>query len=140
MADFETLFKKQMERDEGRKNRLYKDSEGIESIGIGRNMRRPLSEDEIDYLYRNDYLNHKKEMIKAFPWVLKLDDARFAALLNMFFNLGVDKFSEFKNMLRSAEAHQWSDAAMHALDSKWAAQVGERSKRVARQLETGVWN
>ena len=139
MADFAAQFKKQITRDEGRRNLLYLDSLGIPTVGIGRNLRRPLSDDEVDYLYTNDFFNHKKEMLREYPWMGRLDDARFGAMLNMFFNLGADRFAGFKNMLRDMGAHNWKLAAAEALASKWAGQVGARAQRIAKQIETGEW-
>lgn len=139
MNDLKRNSKKQLERDEGRKANLYYDSLNIPTIGIGRNLKRPLSEDEIDYLFDNDYNEHLRELLVAFPWAGSLDEARLGALLNMAFNLGIPKLSGFKNMLEALKDSRWLDASAHAKNSVWYSQVGARALRICKQFETGEW-
>ena len=136
---FYEQVKSQLERDEGRSVTLYYDSLNIPTIGIGRNLKRPLSEDEIDYLFKNDYLVHLKEMLDVFPWVDQLNEPRKAALLNMAFNLGVPKLKGFVNMLLALKMGQWQKAHDHTLNSIWASQVHGRAVRIAKQFLTGEW-
>ena len=131
--------KKQLERDEKRSPVLYYDTLNIPTIGIGRNLRRGLAEDEIDYLFKNDYNLHLNDLLKAFPWAEKLDEARLGALLNMAFNMGIPKLSGFKNMLAAMRAGDFKAAADHALNSAWASQVHGRAVRISKQIETGIW-
>ena len=131
--------KKQLERDEKRSPILYYDTLNVPTIGIGRNLRRGLAEDEIDYLFKNDYNLHLEDLLKAFPWAEKLDEARLGALLNMAFNLGIPKLSGFKNMLAALKAGEFKAAAAHALNSSWASQVHGRAVRIAKQFEIGEW-
>src|SRR3990167_2961161 len=119
----EERCRKQLERDEGRSSTLYYDSLQIPTIGIGRNLKRGLSADEIDYLFANDYRNHQQELLEVLPWSKDLDEARFGALLNMAFNMGVPKLLGFKNMLMAIAEARWGDAAQHALNSVWSSQV-----------------
>lgn len=136
---FKQDVQKQLEQDEGRKPNLYYDTLNIPTIGIGRNLKRGLSDDEIDYLFQNDYRNHMTELLHAFPWAKDLDEARLGALLNMTFNLGIERLSGFKNMLVALQARDWEAAASHALNSVWASQVGRRANRIAEQFRSGKW-
>lgn len=131
--------KKQLERDEGRKSVLYYDSLNVPSIGIGRNLRRGLAPDEIDYLFDNDFNDHLRDLLAAIPWASSLDEPRLGALLNMAFNLGVPKLCTFKEMLAALEEKRWVDAKNHALNSIWSSQVKGRAVRIAKQFETGEW-
>ena len=139
MDDFKRFCKAQLERDEGRKKDLYYDSLNIPSIGVGRNLKRGLSDDEVDYLFDNDYRDHLKEMLDAFPWAEHLDEPRKGALLNMVFNMGVPRVRGFKNMLAAFEEGRWADAAFHARNSVWYSQVRVRGPRLVKQIETGEW-
>ena len=48
-------FVSQLRFHEGVRNQVYKDHLGIETIGVGRNLRdRGLSDEEVDYLLSND--------------------------------------------------------------------------------------
>ena len=131
-------LKDQLSRDEGRSAVLYYDSANIPTIGIGRNLKRGLSEDEIDYLFNNDFLNHSKDLIRAFPWVGDIDEIRRDVLINMVFNLGVVRLSGFHHFLAAMEAQDWDGAARHMLNSIWASQVKGRAFRLAQQVITGV--
>lgn len=137
---FYLKMRSQLERDEKRSRFLYYDRFNIPTIGIGRNLRRPLSEDEIDYLFKNDYDDHYKELEEALPWAAELDEARFGALLNMTFNMGVPRLLGFVNMLAALKAGDYEAAGNHAMNSLWYSQVGTRGPRVVQQLKTGVWN
>ena len=134
---FKEQVQRQLERDEKRSALLYYDSLNIPTIGIGRNLKRGLSEDEIDYLFTNDYNSHLKEMLEAFPWAADLDEPRKAALLNMCFNMGVPVMKTFTSTLAALKEGRWEDAARHARNSKWYSQVGHRGPRVVKQFETG---
>ena len=64
-------------------------------------------------------------------------EARQRALVNLMFNLGPDRFAGFKKLIAAVRAGDWSEAAAHCLDSKYAQQVGDRAKRIAKQLREG---
>lgn len=131
-------LKDQLIRDEGRVATLYYDTMNNPTIGIGRNLRRPLSDDEIDYLYHNDIIAHTTELLSALPWVANLDNVRRDALINMAFNMGVPELLKFKGMLAAIETGDWEQAAKEVLNSLWHTQVGRRSYRISEQIRTGV--
>ncbi|HYE19703.1 MAG TPA: glycoside hydrolase family protein [Tepidisphaeraceae bacterium] len=133
-------LREQLIRDEGCKLRVYKDSRGIETIGVGRNLRdKGISQHEADMLLDADILEYSAAVIANLPWSLRLDEARRAVLVNMAFNLGVRGLLGFRNMLAAVEAGQYDRAADEMMDSQWAGQVGERAARLARQMQTGIW-
>jgi GH24 family phage-related lysozyme (muramidase) len=136
---FKEKMQKQLERDEKRSSKLYYDTMNIPTIGIGRNLNRGLSEDEIDYLFTNDFNSHLKEMLEAFPWAEFLDEARKGALLNMCFNMGIPVMEKFTSTLGALKEGRWLDAANHARNSLWYSQVGHRGPRIVKQIETGEW-
>jgi lysozyme len=68
-----------------------------------------------------------------------LSSARFGAMVNMAFNLGVDGLGHFHHMLDAMKAKDWDRAAQEALNSTWAGQVGERAQRVAQQIRRDQW-
>lgn len=119
-------------RDEGSKNFPYADSEGILTIGVGRNLEdRGLSDSEIAILLGNDLVWVSADLDRNIPWWRELSSDRQRALANMCFNLGWPRLSNFKLMLGALEAGNWHEAADQALNSIWAHQVGERAERVA---------
>lgn len=133
-------IREQLIRDEGRHLKVYRCPAGKLTIGVGRNLEdRGITHVEALYLLDNDIADFRKGIVTALPWSATLDDARFGVLLNMAFNLGLDGLLEFKNMLLSIRLEQWDKAAQHLLDSKYAEQVGDRARRLATQIRTGVW-
>lgn len=150
MNDFETL-EKQLIRDEGMTPTAYQDSRGFWTIGVGRliDVRRGggLSRDEIMYLLKNDILRHTKAVTDHLWWAdpTVIGAARFAALVNMHFQLG-DGLWKFPKMLAALEAGNWEEAYKQAVDAnpavigdEWPEQTPARARRVAEQLRTNKW-
>ena len=136
MTDIAKL-KADLERDEGRRKKVYLDSEGIETIGVGRNIRNVgLSDAEIDLLLDNDIAKVESELDHAIPWWRGLSEPRQRALANMCF-MGIGKLLGFKRMLAALEFGDYERAASEALNSKWAGQVGSRAYRIAQLIKGG---
>lgn len=133
----------QLRRDEGEKLAAYQDHLGYWTIGVGRliDSRRGggLSKEESAYLLSNDIDVRVAELRKRLPWVSKLDDVRFGALVNMTFQLGVDGLLGFKTTLALVEQGKFALAAESMLKSKWAEQTPARARRIAVQMRTGAW-
>lgn len=138
----ETLYaasKKQLERDEGVRKDIYFDTLNIPTIGIGFNLKEGLTYEEIDLIFRHRWEKLRDELRNRLPWVEELDEARYGALLNMAYNMGVPRLLQFANMLAAIRLKEWSKVKAHALNSIWHSQVGPRAVRLAEQLETGEW-
>jgi lysozyme len=129
---------KTIEYEEGRRPFLYKCSEGKQTIGIGRNIEeRGLSDDEIDYLYRNDEkiaIAGASSLVKEFEF---LYDARKIVLVSMVFQMGKSGVSKFKKMIAAIDAGNFAEASNEMLDSEWARQTPDRAKRHAEMMRTG---
>ena len=123
---------------EGVEKTVYNDSEGIPTIGVGRNLRdRGLSDDEIDYLLSNDIDIVVDELDKVMPWWKDLDEVRQRVLCDLVFNLGMPRFSGFKKSISYMKQQMWDQAAYELLDSKWARQVGRRAQTLSEMMRTG---
>lgn len=127
----------ELERDEGLRLRPYKDTVGKLTVGIGRNLDDVgISEDEARQMLHNDILRSLKDVEKL-DWYQSLDPVRQRAIANMSFNLGIGRLLGFRKMIKAIKAQDWAEAAVQALDSKWATQVGARADRLADMLEHG---
>lgn len=133
----------QLRRDEGVEKSAYSDSLGYLTIGVGRLIDKRkgggLSDAEIEYLLQNDIKEKEAELKSKIKFYSRLDDARKGVLLNMAFNLGVEGLLKFKNTLRLIEAGNYQAASVEMLKSTWARQVGDRAKRLSKQMLTGEW-
>lgn len=132
----------ELRRDEGVRRSAYADSVGLLTIGVGR-MIDPrkgggLSDEEIDYLLRNDMAKVRAQLDASLPWWRELDEVRQRVLLNMAFNLGINGLLGFKNTLAAIQAHDWKRAAAGMLASAWAKQVGARANRLVQMILTGA--
>jgi lysozyme len=133
----------QLKREEGVVRHAYQDHLGFWTIGCGRliDQRRGggLSDDEIDYLLRNDVNRFTSEVLKALPWAASLNEPRLAVLIGMAFQMGTAGLLGFRNTLAAVRDERYAHAAGLMLQSKWAEQTPARARRMARQMETGEW-
>jgi lysozyme len=124
---------------EGFENFPYSDTVGKLSIGIGYNLSdRGLSDEWINSQYQQD-VDYFHKQLSTFPWFEKLNNDRQIVLVDMCF-MGFKKLLSFKKMIRQLESGDYDFAAEEMLDSKWAQQVGERAKTLAKAMRTGVYN
>ena len=131
----------QLKVHEGVRSKVYLDTEGIETIGVGRNLRdRGLSDDEIELMLANDIRDFQEEVESAFPWWSDMDDVRQRVVVDMAFNMGFGSLSKFVNTLAHIENGRYEEASVEMLDSKWARQVGDRANVLSGMMKTGEDN
>lgn len=138
----------QLKRDEGESLKVYRDTKGILTVGVGHNVEahhENLSENDIvtqqqvDNWLENDVETDCKFLSAYIPWTDKLDPVRRAVFQNMTFNMGVIKLLGFHHMLGFAQTGHFALSKQEMLNSEWATEVGDRAKRLAIQLESGIW-
>lgn len=118
-------------RDEGLRLKPYFDSLGIETLGIGRNLRDVgITEDEARYLLKNDILRVAAQLDANVSWWRGRPDHVQRAIANMCFQLGIRGLMGFKNMLSCLQAGDYAGATREALDSTWAQQTPNRAAHV----------
>ena len=127
-----------IKRDEGLRLVVYNDTEGIPTIGYGRNLRAGISPEEAEYLLTNDLKKAADETVKMFHIWPRLSDLRREVLVNMMFNLGATRLRKFKRMHEALSREDYGSAADEMLDSKWSEQVGIRARRLAKQMRENV--
>ena len=138
----------QLIRDEGEVLHVYRDSKGILTGGVGHNCEshnegllegQTITKDQSDKWLDSDIQTATNSLIRDIPWVVSLDEIRKSVLINMCFNLGINKLILFHQTLQAFKDGRYSDAAVNMLQSKWATDVGVRAHRLATQTVTGVW-
>lgn len=130
-------LKAELSFDEGRKNRIYVDSVGKVSGGIGRNLTdKGFRDNEIDLMYQNDVAETEAWLDRNLPWWRSLDPVRQRVIMNMAFNMQ-GRLLTFVNTLAAMKRGDYAAAAAGMLDSKWATQVGARAKRLADMMRSG---
>lgn len=143
---------------EGFSPTIYKCPAGKNTIGFGRNLEVfPLTEEE----KANDcYLNGmygiavtretaiiwlEKAIIELYNTLLKYDwfklqsEVRQAVVIDMSYNLGITGFFKFKKLIKALDNQDYTEAVAQMIDSKWYHQVGLRSKRNVKIMETDTF-
>ena len=141
-----TPLAKMITAHEGVETHAYKCTANKITIGVGRNIDPKggigLSQREIAYLLANDIERVEEELSTAFPWTIDLimhSPARYDALVDICFNLGMPRLRKFEKALQAAYDHKWEEAALEFLDSRWAKQVGYRAVEIAEMIRTGEY-
>lgn len=135
---YRDILYNQLAIDEGKRNKMYLDSRGIPTIGIGHNLRdKPLSDAAVRAIFEDDVADAEADAKRLFACFDQLSDARKAVVINMAFNMGYATLSKFKNTIALIDAGQYGDAADAMLQSRWATQVGDRAKRLADAMRKG---
>lgn len=143
-------LEEQLAIDEGKRLTAYLDTVGVLTCGIGHNcVARPvegvlkagdsITDEVCDDLFDMDIEVCQAELDVHLPWWRKMDEVRQNVIANMCFNLGITQLLQFKNTLRFMEHGSYALAADGMRQSLWARQVGDRAKRLARQMESGQW-
>lgn len=148
-------IKKRLEFHEGYRAKPYKCTAGFNTIGIGRNLdTNPLTEaesklikdknnitkQEAYFLLENDIMRVIKELDNLLGHQFKkLDDERRYALIDLCFNLGIRKLSQFKKTLEYLRDEEFIKAGDELLNSNYANQVKGRAIRISNLIKTGVW-
>lgn len=117
---------------------LYKDTTNKWTIGYGRNIEdNGISKQEADILFENDFARCQHDL-SQYVWYVDQPNHIQDALINMCFNLGINKLLGFKKMIMALALKDYTKAAVEALDSKWAQQVGQRAKDIALVIREGI--
>lgn len=133
------LIERMLRRDEGERLKVYTDSRGHPTIGVGRALdTHGITPAESAYLLANDIALVKMICDSHFPWYGRMTEERQAVLESMVFQLGIGGVLEFHNALAAMSVGAWNAAAQAMLDSEWAReQTPARAERLAEQMRTG---
>ena len=136
-----------LEREEGFREKPYYCSEGYPTIGIGQRIG-PKGADlslyqvTVTRTVAGAWLAEKTGAIigalNKHDFFSKASESRQVIFVSMAYQMGVDGLLSFSNMIRAAEAGDWEQAAVEALDSRWHRQTTERAERHAEVLKRGT--
>jgi len=130
-------IKSMIMRQEGFREKPYKDAGGL-AIGYGTHLNnRGISKAEAYYLMSNDVERIGTALESQYKWVQSLDHVRYGVLVSMAYNLGLDGLSAFDKMLSAMERRDYVLASTEMRLSKWCGQVGPRCTELAYMMENG---
>tara|TARA_R100000306_G_C4360989_1_gene135254 strand:+ start:420 stop:908 length:489 start_codon:yes stop_codon:yes gene_type:complete len=155
--DREDLIK-QIAHHEGIVLKVYIDSLGFDTIGIGRNLEHRgiadlelahmektisdiyengITEEDAYFLAHQDIGIVEKELLSSRSIVRELDAIRQRVLVDMAFNMGMPRLNKFVLMWKAIDSQNFSSAALEMMDSRWARQVKSRANTLAYAMEYG---
>jgi len=155
--DREDLIK-QLAHHEGVVLKVYKDSLGIDTIGIGRNLahrgievielthiQKTMSEvftngitkEDAYFLANRDIEIVEGELLHTRAVVKDLDAVRQRVLVDMGFNMGIPRLNRFFRMWGAINEQEYKSAAEEMQDSLWAGQVKSRANTLSYAMEHG---
>ena len=112
---------------EGIRLHMYKDSVGVNTIGIGHNLDdNGISLATAQFILEEDIANAVSELKDIFEEWDDIPTTVQAVLTDMMFNLGYNRFTKFKRMIAAIRIQDFKQAAKEAKNSKWCEQVGKR--------------
>lgn len=119
------------------RSHLYKDSRGYNTIGYGTNIDAGLSEKNAIALLESRIDEDACKLFYYHPFFNELNEARQIALLDMCYNLGIEGFLKFHNMISALQAHDYQRAHNEILNSQAAIECKDRYKQIATIILTG---
>ena len=119
---------------------------GNPTIGTGRNLAgKGLTDEEQTYLLNND-IRDAVRLAQAFSWFMLLDDVRQNVVVELIFNMGLEKFRTFKKFIAALVMSSFETAGNELADSKWQQQVDPilgdgkgRADVLITMVKTGAW-
>lgn len=122
---------------EGLRLRVYNDSVGIPTIGVGRNLvNRGITKVEALYLLENDIKDFTDQLSERLYWFDAQPEKSKLVLIDMAFNLGIAGLLTFRNTLEHIKNGEYQIASEEMLLSKWAKQVGIRAVELSNILKS----
>lgn len=132
----------QLKIDEGVRLNVYRDSKKFLTVGVGHLV---LPKDNLKFGDRitieqcNNFLTTDIDIaidscIKVFVDFNTFQDSLQQIIANMMFNLGIDKFKGFVELIKAIKNKDYNKAADEMVNSKWYKEVKIRAKRLEREM------
>lgn len=145
-------------QDEGERLVPYLDSVNLWTVGIGRCIERnpvtpaewrwllhnkavefKLSESGSQFLFSNDVRSALNQIKARCDFWDRLDDVRQNVLIELCFQLGIERLLGFNKMFAALRVGNFTEAAKEGRDSLWYRQTPARAEKLMRAMETGDW-
>ena len=117
---------------EGFRSRVYKCTEGYDTIGYGFAIKDLyLIEGISELILKEKVTNLRLTMGKKISWFDEAPREVREVLLEMAYQMGVSGVSKFKNALKHMKNEEWNKAADEMLLSRWYKQTPKRAKELS---------
>ena len=137
-------LKDSVKQHEGYRNKVYLDTLGKRTVGVGHLCVEDFWEDDKEY--EESFLMEilEKDLSEAIKGAKELmgeygcadiDERAEEILIEMVFQLGKTGVSKFKNMWKALSELNYVGASYEMLDSRWAKQTPNRAKAMAKTMK-----
>ena len=140
---------KQLMIDEGVEYEIYLDHLGYPTFGIGhlvlesdpehgKDVGTSISTERVEEAFEKDLdtaISECKVLYGETTWNMDFPCEVQEILVNMMFNMGRPRLSQFKNFTKALEEGNWAKAAVEGRDSRWHKQVYNRAERLMVRME-----
>ena len=133
-----------VKKHEGYRNKVYLDTLGKRTVGVGHLCVESFWEDDKEYeeKFLMTILEHDlqtaikgaKELMEDHGCV-DIDEQAEEILIEMVFQLGMTGVSKFKNMWKALAELNYVGASYEMLDSRWAKQTPNSAKAMAKTMK-----
>jgi GH24 family phage-related lysozyme (muramidase) len=138
-----------MRRREGSSLKVYEDSKGLPTIGIGRHHGVKFGDPDItpaiEQLWlRDDLQQGYMDALQLFPELNELDVVRRESLIDLAFNMGIGTLEQFIPFIDAVNKRNWPSAYLHLLTNMrqhltpYLTQTGIRAVDVAGRIRDGL--
>ena len=137
-------LKDSVKQHEGYRNKVYLDTLGKRTVGVGHLCVEDFWEDDKEYEEKFLMEILQKDLQQAIRGARSLmeehdcadiDEQAEEILIEMVFQLGKTGVSKFKNMWKALSELNYVGASYEMLDSKWAKQTPNRAKAMAKIMK-----
>ena len=134
-----------VKKPEGYRNKVYLDTLGKRTVGVGHLCVEDFWEDDKEYeekflmeILADDLQNAIKgaRELKEEHSCTDIDEIAQEILVEMVFQLGKNGVSKFRNMWKALAEKNYIGASFEMLDSKWAKQTPNRAKSMAELMKS----
>lgn len=127
----------EIKKHEGFRSKVYKCTEGFDTIGYGFAIKDlEIEEDIADLILMRKLSKLQIRICDTFDWYLDSPQEVQDVVVNMCYQLGLAGFSMFKKTIYYLETQQYEEAADEMLDSLWHKQTPTRSQELSEIIRS----
>ena len=128
---------KSIKKHEGFRSKVYKCTEGYDTIGYGFAIKDlVLDENVAELILMKKIQKLLERILVVFPWFEESSNEIKFVVTNMCYQLGITGFSKFKKTIYYLETEQYEEASIEMLNSLWAKQTPSRAKELSEIVKS----
>ena len=121
---------------EGFRDKVYKDTLGIDTIGYGFAIKDLVLEEDIcDMILERKLEKLKPKADAKFKFLKDIPQEKSDIVYEMCYQMGVTGVSKFKKMLKHLEDGNFEKSSIEMLDSLWAKQTPNRALKMSNRMK-----